>query len=632
VSAVLSAAGRAFVHGIDVDWQTFLPNANTGAASAPVDLPTYAFQHQRYWLDIPSTTADASSIGLAVVDHPLLGAAVSLAGGDEVVLTGRLSPRTQPWLAEHRIAGAIVVPSTALLELAVRAGDEVGCSHIKELALEAPLVLPEDGEVQLQVRIEDPDVAGDRALGVYARPGATSADAPWMRHASGVLAESAQPEAFDFGVWPPAGAEPVDFDDLYDGLAAAGFDYGPVFRGVRAVWQGADGVYAEVELPESGAGSGSESEAAVEGFSLHPALLDAALHPLGLGLLDGVATGAVLFAWSGASLHATGATALRIRLARRGPDEVSLQAADGSGQPVIAVESMLMRKTDENRGDRTVSLPASLLRLDWTPITVEADADGARLTVVGSDPLGVAEALGTTASESASHSTASHSTAADSATSESTTADAVLVTGIATAAEAHTVLGNWPAQEPQARLVFVTRGAVAIGDDTPDSEAAALWAELRAVQTEHPGRIVLVDVDGHIDSLRVLPAAIATGESEIAARAGEVSAARLTRCASTAHTKLDVEPGGTVLVTGPFAEQFAEQFAAALDVEAHVETVADQDQDQDQDQGQGQDSGQGQGQDSGQGQGQDALEAVIAAIPAGGPRPPGGHNTHQNRG
>ncbi|WP_148592942.1 type I polyketide synthase, partial [Streptomyces sp. WAC01526] len=260
VSAVLSAAGRAFVHGIAIDWPAFFPapaSSATTPAPTPVDLPTYAFQHQRYWLEIPSTTTDAPSIGLAAAEHPLLGATVSLAGGHEVVLTGRLSPRTQPWLAEHRVAGAIVVPSTAFLELAVRAGDEVGCSHIRELALEAPLVLAEDGAVQLQLRIEDPDASGDRALGVYARPAVASADVPWTRHASGVLAESGSSQPFDFAVWPPAGAEPVDIDDLYDGLAAAGFDYGSAFRGVRNVWQAADGVYAEAELPESGAGAGA---------------------------------------------------------------------------------------------------------------------------------------------------------------------------------------------------------------------------------------------------------------------------------------------------------------------------------------------------------------------------------------
>ncbi|MFK0266822.1 type I polyketide synthase, partial [Streptomyces angustmyceticus] len=573
ISAILTAAGRAFAHGITINWPTFFRTTTEGTTPTPIDLPTYAFQHQPYWLEVPSTTADASSIGLAAAEHPLLGATVSLAGGHEVVLTGRLSPRTQPWLAEHRIAGAIVVPSTALLELAVRAGDEVGCAYIRELALEAPLVLAEEGAVQLQLRIEDPDASGDRALGVYARPVTVSADAPWTRHASGVLAESGPSEAFDFAAWPPAGAEPVDIDDLYDRLTAAGFDYGSAFHGVRAVWQGADGVYAEAALPDS---------AAAGEFALHPALLDAALHPLGLGLLDGVATEAVLFAWSGASLQAAGASALRIRLARRGPDEVSLQAADGTGQPVLAVESMLLRRAGELREERTPSLPASLLRLDWAPIVVAgggesdggegaaADADVPRLTVVGSDPLGLARTLGTHTAEVVE--------AAADATAAATTGT-VLVTGLATLAEAHTAVsafGERLVQEPApARLVFVTQGALALGDEAPDAAAAALWEELRVLQADYPGRIVLVDVDDDLDSHRVLAAALATDESELAVRRGEVSAARLVRCASSTATALDVEPGGTVLVTGPFAGQVT----AALDSRGDIRTVAYPDQD-----------------------------------------------------
>ncbi|MFE3329901.1 type I polyketide synthase, partial [Streptomyces sp. NPDC059176] len=577
VTAVVSAAARAFTHGTTIDWQTFFPTTATESPATtptPVDLPTYAFQHQRYWLEIPSTPADASSIGLASPGHPLLGATVSLAGGHDVVLTGRLSPRTQPWLAEHRVSDAVVVPSTALLELAVRAGDEVGCSHIRELALEAPLVLAEDGAVQLQLRIEGPDASGDRALGVYARPVTTTADAPWTRHASGVLAESGPTEAFDFAVWPPVGAEPVDIDDLYDRLESAGFDYGSAFRGVRAVWQGADGVYAEAELPES---------AATEDFALHPALLDAALHPLGLGLLDDVATEAVLFAWRGASLQATGANALRIRLARRGPDEVSLQAADGTGKPVIAVESMLMRRTGESRDDRTPSLPASLLRLDWAPIAVErarewgigedapASDESSLLTVVGNDPLGLAETLGAPVAEA-------EDVAGSTTVVVPATIGTALVTGVVTVAEAHTVLGAFSEQlgqqSSQARLVFVTRGAIALGDEVPDPEAAALWEDLRAVQADHPGRIVLVDVDDDRDSHRALRAALATDESELAVRRGEVSAARLVRCASSAATALSMEPGGTILVTGPFAEQVA----AALSSRAEMQVVAHPDE------------------------------------------------------
>ena len=71
-----------------------------------MNLPTYAFQHQRYW-PRPSAnrTGDVGSAGLNSTGHPLLGAAVEVADGDEMLLTGRLSVRTHPWLADHRSLG-----------------------------------------------------------------------------------------------------------------------------------------------------------------------------------------------------------------------------------------------------------------------------------------------------------------------------------------------------------------------------------------------------------------------------------------------------------------------------------------------------------------------------------------------
>ena len=71
------------------------------------------------------------------------------AGG--LVLTGRLSLADHPWLADHVVAGEVLVPGTALVEMAVRAGDEAGCGRVEELSLEALLVMPARGGVRVQV-------------------------------------------------------------------------------------------------------------------------------------------------------------------------------------------------------------------------------------------------------------------------------------------------------------------------------------------------------------------------------------------------------------------------------------------------------------------------------------------------
>ncbi|MGW7759021.1 type I polyketide synthase, partial [Streptomyces violaceusniger] len=116
----LTSVSEAYVGGASVDWATVF----RGTGARQVELPTYAFQHQHYWIKTPpSGVGDVTSAGLGSVDHPLLGAVVGLAGVDGVLLTGRLSLVSHGWLADHVVLGVVVVPGTALVELVLRAGD-----------------------------------------------------------------------------------------------------------------------------------------------------------------------------------------------------------------------------------------------------------------------------------------------------------------------------------------------------------------------------------------------------------------------------------------------------------------------------------------------------------------------------
>ncbi|MGB3442010.1 MAG: type I polyketide synthase, partial [Actinophytocola sp.] len=321
----LRALAEAHVLGCRVDWDGVFPGARR------VDLPTYAFDHRRYWLaDPPGAAGDVSAAGLGSLDHPLLGATVALADADGVLLTGQVSLRTHPWLADHAVSGTVLLPGTAFVELAVRAGDQAGCGRLAELVVHAPLALPDDGAVRLQILVGAPGDDGSRPVGIHA----CADDTTWTRHATGRLVPDSATATAPTGLteWPPSAATPVDVDRLHEQLAAAGLEYGPAFLGLRAVWRRDGAVFAEVALPD-------EQRADAGRFGLHPALLDAALHA---GWALGDASGPVLpFAWTGVSLHAAGAAELRVRL-----DGTSLAIADGTGAPVASVDALVSRPVD----------------------------------------------------------------------------------------------------------------------------------------------------------------------------------------------------------------------------------------------------------------------------------------------
>ncbi len=512
--AVTVALAHAHVRGISPKWTTYFPGA------VRVGLPTYAFQRQRYWLAAPAGAGDATGLGLGPADHPLLGATVGLADGDGVLLTGRLTRHTNPWLADHTVAGAVLLPGTAFVELAVRAGDQVGLDRVEELTVEAPLVLPADGGVALQLVVGGPDGDGRRGVGVYSR--VDGADG-WTRHATGMLAAGGT-GAGPLSEWPPAGATPIDLTDVYDRLAERGYGYGPAFRGLRAAWRDGEEIFAEVALPDG-------VDAAR--FGLHPALLDAALHPLVLDAPDLP----LPFAWSGVSLHATGATALRVRWSPRGSGTaggMSLTAADGTGAPVASIDSLVLRAASaEALARATAAQDDSLYRVDWVPVsTPDTPAPVAwlgdevptldDLTEVPDFVLAPVAGVG----EITDVARAAHAAAHD----------------------ALELVRGWLAGErfAHSRLVVVTRGAAGPEAAGMDMAAATAWGLVRSAQTEHPDRFVLLDVDG--SSGDAVPAALATGEPQLALRDGAAFVPRLARATGSTGARPALD--GTVLVTG----------------------------------------------------------------------------------
>ncbi|MFG2843341.1 type I polyketide synthase [Kitasatospora sp. NPDC048296] len=531
---LLTALAEAFVRGATVDWSQLVPT------TSHVDLPTYAFDHQHYWLPATPTT-DATSLGQGRADHPLLGAVVRLPHSDGLVFTSRLSLRTHPWLADHAVGGVVLVPGTGLVELAVRAGDEVGCGTLDELVIEAPLVVPEQGGVRLQVAVGGPDANGARTVDVYSTREDAHADSveAWTRHATGLLSPTRTELPLadsDFSAWPPAGAQPADADDLYPELVAGGYAYGPAFQGVRALWRRGEELFAEVALPD-------ERDDEAGRFGIHPALLDAALHP---SLAAAVAAEAGRLwqplAWHGLTLHATGSAVLRVRLARAGQDALSLTAADESGELVLAADAVALRPLDAGLLAAAAG-PAqggdALFEVEWTELPAVTATSAAQWVRVD----GAADAVAV-----ADQGSARPFVVLEAVTSGDGDTPLALTSRVLEAVR------SWLADDAAvaARLVVLTRGAMAAaGDaDVTDPAGAAVWGLVRAAQAENPDRIVLVDAE--LDGTEPdLAAVLATGEPQVAVRGSALSAPRLVRATASAPVRrAEFDPEGTVLVTG----------------------------------------------------------------------------------
>ncbi|WP_075736982.1 type I polyketide synthase, partial [Streptomyces acidiscabies] len=510
------AAAQAFTAGADINWRRWFP-----AVPPPrvVDLPTYAFQHQRYWLDGPRGVAgDPAGFGLVPAGHPLLGAVVELADGDSRLLTGRLAARDQAWLAEHQVMDRVLLPGSAFVELALQAAVRSGCDEVSELTLHTPLVFGDEGAVDLQVVVGVAEEDGRRSVAVHARPVGEPA---WTRHAAGVVAragtDAVEPEFG--GVWPPPGAVPVGGDDPYGELSSYGYEFGDASRGLVGVWRVGDDLFAEVALGEvQGAEAGR--------YQVHPVLFDSVLHAVVLDAVgSSAASGDVLlpFDWSGLRVFVPGAERLRVRVVRVAADRLALSAVDELGVPVLALESLTVRPVAARQIVGARAERDALFRSVWREAEISGGA--VRAGVVAAGGSSVLAGVPVCGSLDGLRDDVPDVVVVECAASGAGASGAVV--------ELLGVLKEW-VDDPvfaASRLVVVTRGAVVArpGEGGGEPAGAALWGLVRSAQAENPGRLTLVDVDRDADSLAALPGVLACEEPELAVRAGRLLVPRFVR-------------------------------------------------------------------------------------------------------
>ncbi|MGC9382835.1 type I polyketide synthase, partial [Streptomyces sp. MH13] len=505
-----------------------------------MELPTYAFQRRRYWPEAAVGTGDVVGAGLEPAEHPLLGAVVRLPESGGMLFTGRVSLRSHPWLADHVVHGTVLFPGTAFVELAVRAGDTVGCDRLEELVLEAPLVIPAQGGCQIQVQLTEQ--AQDRwALVIHARPDGSE---EWTRHATGSLTSGVSAvDAWDVAglgdtSWPPADAVAVDTSGIY--RSEGDVVYGPVFQGLTRAWTQGERVWAEVVLPEQQAEH-------VSAFGIHPALLDAVLQAARYGELDSSDAALLPFAFGDVVLRASGATQVRACLTPTGADEMSVAVTDATGAPVLSIGSLSLRALAE--GDIAAGQQATaVLTPRWTDLNAGPASPAEGWVVVGTGAV-----------------YADLNALIDGVTGGAPVPRCVVLSVPFTVqpdscvGETHEVtvwvlaqVQRWLSEQrfDGTRLVVATRGAVTTGSDDPviDLPGAAVWGLIRSAQSENPDRITLVDLEYGSDlELDVLAGVVTTGEPQLALRGSVVRVPRLARHASSTDT---VAVKGPVLVTG----------------------------------------------------------------------------------
>ncbi len=541
-AALLGCLADAFSIGADVAW------TDLTAGGEMVDLPTYAFDHEHYWLTRPAAQADLAKarLGLREAGHPLLRAVVDVAGGG-VVATGRLSIADLPWLADHAIGGSVVVPGSALLDLVAQLGAEAGYAVVAELTFEAPLVLPAQGDLALQAVLD----ADDHSVRVYAR---ADDEAPWIRHASAVLSRDAVGAASPCAwaeAWPPPQAAAVAFEGAYDRLAELGYEYGPAFRGVRTAWRRGEELFAEVSVPQ---------RAATAGFGVHPVLLDSAFHPY---VFEGGSEELRLpFVFRGVRIDVTGAEVLRVKITATGSDGLRVEAADESGRQVLVIDELRVRPIAISALLASLGSATGLTgyhSVEWTePTVVSAPDDGAVWVALGTgtpvtgltsyadlDELAAAIESGRAADfvvVDCPEPAAQPEPAADGdsldAESAGAPAAAFELTGRALA-----LIQRWIADERFAsrRLIFRTEPEPLAG--------AAVIGLVRTALAEQPGRFGVVRGRVGLGPVGLLAAAFAAGEAECLVERDTILVPRIVRRRPLEAETADLS-GGTALVTG----------------------------------------------------------------------------------
>lgn len=347
-ASMMRAAGELFVHGAEVDWAQIYPE------SAPVDLPAYPWQHQRYWRPAP--------VGAPAAKHPLLGTRREEDG--RTVFEGRIDPAATPYLDDHRMYDVVVFPAAGYVELARAAAAAAfgGPQSIHDFEVRAPLILDRPQQVRVAVAKDGAiEIASDivhvRARAAKAGPSKTATQSS-------------------------AGPDAVDAAEVYAAGAAVGVGLGPRFTVLDRIWRDGRDTVASVRSVED------------DGHGVHPVVIDACLQAamassgdVDRGLMLPVSIGAVEM-----NREAGRAVQARFSPRRKDTDGFTGDAVliDGDGVVVVAMHEIHFRRAPKDAllAARARAVASLLYARAWVEApSSDAERGDQRFHVRGDDAL-----------------------------------------------------------------------------------------------------------------------------------------------------------------------------------------------------------------------------------------------------
>lgn len=515
--AIFSALGKLYVSGCSVAWDKVYPHPAPQA-----QLPFYPFQRQRIWLETPrhASAPETQPMALRPVRSPGLA---------KKIFEIELSLESMPWLADHRIAGSVLLPMTAFVEIARRGAESAGYSSA---SLTDFVIVESLAMTQRQARTVQIIFDGD-LFQIFSLDGDT-----WALHATG------HASAIPIESKPSAPREECGYGDAsehYRLLSDAGADFGPAFRTVHAIAAGDGWAWTRVRLGEA-------ERFDADAWLTHPALLDGCLQTV-LPAMPAAQRDSLYVPFSISAFAIFGKidgeiTAHAILRPESTGDSVVADLDLWRGSERVAYIAGLRM----NRFRADARLDDRIYEVHWSekePCSPLCAVDGS--WVILSDDEDTRESLARQLMHRGCSVTVQPANAALStipglrgivrlfAPEEVPSPEAAMLACSGLLALVSDILKTYPDDPPQ--LCLVTRGAASLSSDRGGKGLAqsAVLGMARTIAMEHPElRCARIDIDGTPASLECVAneLALRDGEEETAYREGRRYAPRLRRAAA----------------------------------------------------------------------------------------------------